>query len=103
MLKKQKSFKKGDSVIISARYVKFRLSNDGQECYFPPSGVLSREQELRRDKSTCAMLLLAMCPDIPGKIIRCNYPGSDVENYVIDFMGVDFFVETRNIRLAKTK
>lgn len=85
-----------DKVKIKQAVVKWYLSHEGQSAYFPPNGILDKEQEKSHDKATMVMLLLAMDSDITGEVVDCHYVDiPQLENYRVLILGTEFNIEPK--------
>ena len=94
-LKCEKSkFKVGDSVKLKMESIEWYLSEVGQSCYFPPSGILDKEQQKAYDNMITSMLTLAMDNTISGVITAHNWPNSkESENFRVKILNFEVNIE----------
>ena len=93
-------FKIGDEVYLKESVIKWYLSNDGQEAFFPPSGVMSKNNELDHDEATTIMLTLGIKNDITGRVVAEHYVGTTEENYKVQILGRNFNIQLKDLRKA---
>lgn len=96
---KQK-FKIGDKVYLKESVIKWYLSDEGQEAFFPSSGKMDKDQELDHYLSTLVMLNLGIKNDIPGVVVAEHYVGTESENYKVDLLYITFNIEPKDLRKA---
>jgi hypothetical protein len=89
-------FKVGDKVGIKLPLIKWYLSSEGQDSYFPASGKQDAYQSEQFDRDNIAMMTLAMDQSIQGEIIHHNWPGSkDMENFRVRVLNASFNIEPK--------
>lgn len=99
-MSKKSKFKISDEVYLKESVIKWYLSNDGQEAFFPPSGVMSKSDEVEHNKAVTTMLTLGIKNDISGVIIAEHYVGTIYENYKVLILGTTFNIKPKNLRKA---
>ena len=93
-------FKIGDEVYLKESVIKWYLSNDGQEAFFPPSGMMSKSDEVEHNKATTIMLTLGIKNDITGRVVAEHYVGTTDENYKVYILGRNFNIQPKDLRKA---
>jgi hypothetical protein len=92
-----KKFNLGDKVRPKLSLIRYYLSDEGQEMFYPPSGKLNKEQKKNLERSTKAMLAFAIEPKLYGEVVAHHWPNSTVENYKIEIYGTHFNIEPKNL------
>lgn len=85
----------GDTIKLKKRYANFILSEEGQNCYFPPSGVLSKIDYKDHYYGTLLALLVNSNCSPEGIVLKINYPKTEIENYEVVFDLFGFFYSER--------
>lgn len=83
-------FKVGDTVRVKKDLIKWYLSDEGQDCFFPPSGVMNESQEKTHKAATVAMLSMAMDNSITGVITDHHHPFTEMENFRVEVLDAQF-------------
>lgn len=93
--------KVGDKVRLKKDLIKWYLSEVGQDCYFPPSGVLNPTEEETHSKMMVTMLTLAMDNSALGEVLRVNHPGTDDQNYRVKILDYETNIQGQYLTKAK--
>jgi hypothetical protein len=92
-----KIFHVGNKVKITKKFAKYILSNEGQDNFFPSSGILDPYQENVHTLNTLMALNTLMGEKIVGEVEAIHYPRTREENYQVAFI-VDSRYFTSNIQ-----
>lgn len=90
-------FKIGDTVRPKLELIKWYLSDEGQNIFWPASGVLDAHQEYSLDNANIAMLSLLLDKDLSGKIVAHHHPNSTSENFKVEILSTTFNIEPKNL------
>lgn len=99
---KKAKFKIGDKVKLSNRIIKWYLTTEGQDIFFPLSGIQNDHQSRIHDDVTVSMLSLCMKNDMYGEITDHHWPSSRLENFRIYVLGCYINVSPRDLTLIES-
>jgi len=91
-------FKIGDKVRPKLEVIKWYLSDEGQNSYWPSSGVLDSHQEQTLDNCNVALLALALDSGLVGEIIAHHHPSNKgMENFRVQILSGTFNISPQNL------
>ena len=82
---KKQEFKIGDLATITKKAAECIVSDDGQDGYFPPSGILNEYQEQQHTTNTLLALLTLIDEAPVGLIVGNDFENTDCHNYEVFF------------------
>ena len=94
-----KRFKLGNKVRMTQALAKWYLSEEGQEIFFPPSGILDDRQEMDHDLCNIAVMSMLMEKSVVGEIVNSwiDYGNPKDSVYRIEIMGAQFNVSPESL------
>lgn len=90
-------FKIGNKVRPKISLIKWYLSDEGQELFYPSSGILDSHQEKTLDNANIALLSLLMDNTLVGIVVNTHYINTQSENYKVLILDQTFNIEPKNL------
>jgi hypothetical protein len=94
-----KRFRVGDKVRMKNSLAEWYLSEEGQDIFYPPSGILDNRQEMTLDLCNIAVMSSLMDKSVVGEVVNSwiDYGNPKNSVYRIEIMGAQFNVNPESL------